>query len=82
MRLQCAELGIELIDEVGVVPFDNRANTLIGDSSALKVALEVVEIGMRPDLLLTGDLAGRDLVEQRDGPIADGVDCERILRVV
>ena len=82
MLLQRSKLGVELGDQVGVVPLDDGADALVGDSRTLEVALKVGEIGVRPDLLFACDLAGSHLIEQRDGPIADRVDRHRILRIV
>ena len=47
------------------------------DLRAVDVGLEVPQVGVRPDLLLAGDLAGRDLVEQLLGAVRDLERLER-----
>ncbi len=42
-----------------------------GNLGSLHVAVEVIEVGVGPPVLLAGDLADGDLIQQRDGAVAD-----------
>ena len=48
-----------------------RLQVLERDASAVDVGLEVPQVGVRPDLLFAGHLAGRHLVEQLLGAVAE-----------
>ena len=74
--LQRREPAVDLVVEVGVLLREQRSQALEADPGAVDVGLEVPQVGARPVLLLTGDLARRDLVQQAAGPVGDLVGGE------
>src|SRR3954454_23342319 len=60
----------------GVLAREDGLEGLEPGARPVHVGLEVVEVGVRPGLLLTGDLALGDLVEKALGAVADLVDRE------
>ena len=69
--------GSSVVDELGVLAPRIGLAAPRTPARAVDVGLEVPQVGVRPDLLLAGDLAGRDLVEQLLGAVGDLVDGER-----
>src|SRR5882757_8297355 len=63
-RLDVGEPLVHLLAEFGVALVDDRAHRCHRGLRALDVGLEVPQVGVAEDVLFTGDLAGRDLVEQ------------------
>src|SRR4051812_5493031 len=68
-RVQRGELLVELGHQGRVVLLGDRLQQLVRLLGALDVGLEVDEVGVRVALLLAGDLAGGDLVEELLGAV-------------
>src|SRR3954454_25299117 len=67
---QGVETLVDLLLELLVPRLQHRLEQLEGLLGALDVRGEVVEVGVRPDLLLAGDLAGGHLVHELLGAVA------------
>src|SRR5690349_4486904 len=65
------ELGVERLDQRGVALLEHRAQRRDGRLGALEVGVEVPQVGVRVAVLLAGDLAGGDLVEQFLGAVGE-----------
>src|ERR1700709_2217415 len=63
-RVDCGELRIHALAEVGVALVEDRPHRGNRGLRAVDVGLEVPEVGVAEDVFLAADLACRDLVEQ------------------
>ena len=81
-RVQLVEPRLERLDQFGVSRRGNDLQHLERLLRPVDVGLEVPQVGVRPDLLLAGDLARRDLVEELLGAVGDLERGERELRRV
>ena len=75
-HLQRDELRVDLGVQRGVALLQQRPQPVEADPGAVDVGLEVPQVGPRPVLLLAGDLAGGDLVQQAAGAVGDLVGGE------
>ena len=74
--LHSRELALNILGELAVLLLKDGAYVFVGNLSAVNIALEIVEVGVRPVFFLTGGLGVYDLVQQFFRAVGDVINLQ------